>query len=164
MKKLLTGFWVLIAVVAVFAQPAFATSPLTSTMGSGDIYEVDNATPGLRKVSLGTRLRGLLVKASTTIANTVHTSTIATADITASFEITTPALFGQGIILGDGYSGQLVTFVMVTDGGKDMVISPSTKTGYSSITLNDAGDSITLRFNTTVGWEVAGNNGATVNQ
>lgn len=163
MRKFLKGFAVVLLSLAAVATLAWATADISATMGDGDIYEINNATPGLRKVSLGTRLRGLLVKASTAIANTTHNTTVATADITASFVIVTPSAWGQGLTLGNGYDGQLVTFVLTTDGGKDMVITPTTKTGYSTITLNDANDSITLRYvNSTVGWVVAGNSGATV--
>lgn len=65
------------------------------------------------------------------------------------------------LTLADGTNGQIKYIVMGTDGG-DATLTPTTKTGYSTITFNDAGDGVTLVFITTKGWIVAGNNGATL--
>lgn len=65
------------------------------------------------------------------------------------------------LTLADGTNGQVKIIVMGTDGG-DATLTPTTKTGYTTITFNDAGDGVTLVFITTKGWIVAGNNGATL--
>lgn len=65
------------------------------------------------------------------------------------------------LTLADGANGQVKNIVMGTDGG-DATLTPTTKTGYSTITFNDAGDGVTLVFITTKGWIVTGNNGATL--
>lgn len=65
------------------------------------------------------------------------------------------------LTLADGTNGQMKIVVMGTDGG-DATLTPTTKTGYSTITFNDAGDGVTLMFITTKGWIVCGNNGATL--
>lgn len=65
------------------------------------------------------------------------------------------------LTLADGTNGQVKYIVMGTDGG-DATLTPTTKTGYTTITFNDAGDGVTLVFITTKGWIVAGNNGATL--
>lgn len=65
------------------------------------------------------------------------------------------------LTLADGTNGQMKIIVMGTDGG-DATLTPTTKTGYSTITFNDAGDGVTLVFITTKGWIVCGNNGATL--
>lgn len=65
------------------------------------------------------------------------------------------------LTLADGTNGQIKVIVMGTDGG-DATLTPTTKTGYSTITFNDAGDGVVLVFITTKGWIVAGNNGATL--
>lgn len=65
------------------------------------------------------------------------------------------------LTLADGTNGQIKVIVMGTDGG-DATLTPTTKTGYSTITFNDAGDGVTLVFITTKGWIVTGNNGATL--
>lgn len=51
---------------------------------------------------------------------------------------------------------------MKTDGG-DGTLTPTTKTGFSTITFNDAGDGVVLLYtDDTKGWVVVGNNGATL--
>lgn len=65
------------------------------------------------------------------------------------------------LTLADGTNGQVKIIVMGTDGG-DATLTPTTKTGYTTITFNDAGDGVVLVFITTKGWIVAGNNGATL--
>lgn len=65
------------------------------------------------------------------------------------------------LTLADGANGQVKIIVMGTDGG-DATLTPTTKTGFSTITFNDAGDGVTLVFITTKGWICAGNNGATL--
>ena len=62
---------------------------------------------------------------------------------------TTPAL-------ANGTAGQMLTIVLDVDGGGNSVITPATKTGYASVTLTDAGDSVSFIFTTTRGWIVTG--------
>lgn len=67
----------------------------------------------------------------------------------------------NALTLADGFDGQVKIIVMVVDGG-DATLTPTTKTGFSTIVFNDIGDGVTLVFTTTTGWIVAGNNGATI--
>lgn len=67
----------------------------------------------------------------------------------------------NALTLADGVDGQIKIILMVVDGG-DATLTPSTKTGYSTIVFNDAGDGVTLVFTTTQGWICVGNNGATI--
>lgn len=67
----------------------------------------------------------------------------------------------NALTLADGTDGQVKIIVMVVDGG-DATLTPTTKTGFSTIVFNDAGDGVVLVFTTTTGWIVAGNNGATI--
>lgn len=63
--------------------------------------------------------------------------------------------------LADGTNGQIKIIVMKTDGG-DHTLTPTTKTGFSTIVFNDAGDGCSLVFTTTTGWIVFSNNGCTI--
>lgn len=65
------------------------------------------------------------------------------------------------LTLADGTNGQVKIIVMGTDGG-DATLTPTTKTGFSTVTFNDAGDGVSLVFITTKGWIVYANNGATL--
>jgi hypothetical protein len=47
------------------------------------------------------------------------------------------------------------------DGGT-MVLTPTTKTGFSTVTFTNVGDTVTLQFFTTRGWMVMGSYGVTV--
>ena len=68
----------------------------------------------------------------------------------------------DALTLANGANGQILTIIMVADGG-DGTLTPTTKTGYSSITFTAVGNAVTLQFLTTVGWMVIDNYGATVN-
>lgn len=67
----------------------------------------------------------------------------------------------NALTLADGVDGQVKIIVMVVDGG-DGTLTPTTKTGFTTITFNDIGDGVTLVFTSTTGWICVGNNGATL--
>ena len=78
---------------------------------------------------------------------------------TATTALTTTG--ANALTLANGTNGQIKTIVMVADGG-DGTLTPTTKTGYSTITFNDVGDFVVLQYFTTLGWMIVSNNGATV--
>jgi len=67
----------------------------------------------------------------------------------------------NALTLADGVDGQVKVITMKTDGG-DGTLTPTTKTGYSTITFNDAGDTVTLLFKSGVGWLITGSYGVTI--
>jgi len=67
----------------------------------------------------------------------------------------------NALTLANGTNGQIKTIVMLVDGG-DGTLTPTTKTGYSTITFNDVGDVVVLQYFTTLGWVILSNTGATV--
>lgn len=67
----------------------------------------------------------------------------------------------NALTLADGTDGQIKFIVMVVDGG-DATLTPTTKTGFSTIVFNDIGDGVGLVFTTTTGWICFANNGATI--
>jgi hypothetical protein len=67
----------------------------------------------------------------------------------------------NALTLADGADGQLKVITMVADGG-DGTLTPTTKTGFSTITFGDVGDSCVLQFHTTLGWMIVANYGCTV--
>ena len=62
--------------------------------------------------------------------------------------------------LADGTNGQIKIITMIADGG-DSVVTPTNFANGTTVTLNDAGDSVTLVF-TNSNWVVLANNGCTV--
>ena len=68
----------------------------------------------------------------------------------------------DALTLANGANGQILTIVMVAYVG-DGTLTPTTKTGFSTITFGAVGDAITLQYFTTLGWMVIGNSGCTIN-
>lgn len=153
------------------AAPANGT---TLELGAGGLPLVN--TFGLntnRNTNLGGNLN---VEGTTTFANTpsftagnitVPGTIIATTDIRlASGAISVTSLVtkinttgGGTLTLADGTDGQLKILVLDVDSGTDAVITPTTKTGFSTITMGDAGDAVQLVFVTTRGWICTANQG-----
>jgi hypothetical protein len=67
----------------------------------------------------------------------------------------------NALTLANGVDGQFKAIVMVVDGG-DATLTPTTKTGFSTIVFNDIGDGCVLFYTTTTGWIVVGNFGCTI--
>ena len=67
----------------------------------------------------------------------------------------------NALTLANGVNGQLLTIVMVVDGG-DGTLTPTTKTGFATIDFTAVGNSVTLQYFTTLGWMIVANYGATV--
>jgi len=141
------------------------TSGIANAITLAERDELNNATPGTSKVGLGTLIRSM---------NPVGTVTHSTGDtsITLSSEPggdvgyvrkLTGAASGDSTALGAGSPGQVITFALVNDGGQNYTITPDTSSGFDDVTLDDAGDNVTLKFiNTTIGWILVGESGVTV--
>jgi hypothetical protein len=67
----------------------------------------------------------------------------------------------QALTLADGTNGQVKKIAHVSDGGS-AILTPTTKSGYSTITFTNVGDAVTLQFFTSAGWIITGQNGVTV--
>lgn len=67
----------------------------------------------------------------------------------------------QALTLADGADGQIKIVEHVSAGGTG-ILTPTTKTGYTSVTFTNAGDTVTLMFNATVGWFVLASRGVTI--
>lgn len=134
----------------------------------------------------GISLTDLTVTGNTTIGNAGSDTLAITGVTTITGNVTlvgaligTPqALTGSGAInvtslvtvlnttgggtytLANGTAGQVKHIVLGVDSGTDAVVTPATATGFTTITLADAGDGVTLVYTTTTGWICVGNNGA----
>lgn len=67
----------------------------------------------------------------------------------------------QALTLANGVDGQIKRIIHDVDGGS-MVLTPTTKTGFSTVTFTNAGDSVTLEYVTTRGWIIMGSYGVTI--
>ena len=70
----------------------------------------------------------------------------------------------DALTLADGTAGQIKTIVLdvVTTGGDTAVLTPATKTGFTTVTFAAAGNTVTLQFFATRGWMVIASFGAVV--
>lgn len=89
-----------------------------------------------------------------------HTATTAAIPVTSQTNALTTTGAAQALTLADGIAGQVKTITHVVDGG-DAVLTPTTKTGYTTITFTNVGDTVTLKFYTTYGWMIESIRGAT---
>ena len=90
-----------------------------------------------------------------------HTATTAAVDVntpTTSLTTTAPA---QAITLANGVAGQIKTITHVaTSGSGTAVLTPATKTGYTTITFTAVGDTVTMQYYATIGWVIISIRGA----
>ena len=92
--------------------------------------------------------------------NTV-TSASTVVDVTSAITTIATGAGALALSLANGTSdGQIKFISMITDGGGAATITPANLLGYSTIALQDVGDSCTLLYlNSTSGWAVISNNG-----
>jgi hypothetical protein len=74
-------------------------------------------------------------------------------------EITTTG--ADALTLANGSAGQIKIITMVVDGG-DGTLTPATFANGTTITFNDANDTVALLYANTIGWVIISNSGATV--
>jgi len=69
---------------------------------------------------------------------------------------------GNALTLADGINGQLKEIIYAVEGGgtDTAILTPTTKTGYTTITFAAIGNAVILRFLTTQGWMVVSAYGA----
>tara|TARA_R100001443_G_C3324866_1_gene170986 strand:- start:265 stop:942 length:678 start_codon:yes stop_codon:yes gene_type:complete len=79
---------------------------------------------------------------------------------TVETQLTTDA-DADAATLADGAEGQIKVITLKTDGGGNMVITPTNLEGYSTITMADAKDRVALIFSQTK-WVVISNDGCTL--
>lgn len=65
----------------------------------------------------------------------------------------------QALTLANGTDGQIKTIIHDVDGGS-AILTPTTKTGYTTITFTAVGETATLQYATTRGWFILALNGA----
>lgn len=74
-------------------------------------------------------------------------------------EITTTG--ADALTLADGANGQIKIITMVVDGGNG-TLTPTTFANGTTMTFGDAGDTVMLVFNSTLGWTIVSNSGVVV--
>lgn len=82
-------------------------------------------------------------------------------NVTTQTTALTTSGVAQALTLADGTNGQTKTIIHDVDGGS-AVLTPTTKTGFSTVTFTNVGETVTLQYLTTRGWFVLSSYGAVV--
>ena len=178
MKRILGMALLLLAI----SFPAFADMTDKATLGGQDSsnnysWRVDvnhNFIPGTTAQNnigsstnqVNTVYAGNFVDAGTTNGGVSQvSSTVALPTSYALVQIPLTKSVGAVYTLANGVPGFVETFTVVGNpsGSDTAVITPTTTTGFVTATLTGAKQSVTLKYiNSTSGWIVIGNAGATI--
>ena len=144
-----------------------ALTDLGDALASTDLFHVvddPSGTPINKKVSAENVFNNIpswlgLNQTSQTITADGSTATAINVT-TAVTEINATSATHSGA-LADGSAGQIKIITMVVDGG-DGTLTPATFANGTTITFNDANDTVALLYANTIGWVIISNSGATV--
>lgn len=110
-------------------------------IGNGSVYRFDDTD------------------ATQDLVETVAADTLAIPVTHAIIQKTTGA-DAEALTLANGEPSQILVINLVTDGGGDGTLTPSTATGWATIVFADAGDQAVLMYvDDTIGWIVLGLSG-----
>ena len=130
---------------------------LNALGGSSGAFTIsDNATTRFTLSSTGAAtFAGAVITSSTTLSGA------GAIPITTSLVKFTSTGGAQALTLANGVDGQRLTIVHDVDGGSG-VLTPTTKTGFSTVTFTNVGETVSLVYVTTRGWMVTGSYLATI--
>lgn len=169
MRKFLFSMSIVLLVATIAAVGAFGfTNSYTVQLDAQDAVALNRMNGAATRAHLGTRLRGPLTTGVTTSivckTSSGACNNVATTESTALTVKYTGGSWAESFVIANGQRDQVKTYVLAIDGGQDFTVSPTTKTGFVSATLNDVKDSVTIKYiDDTIGWVLIGNNGATIN-
>lgn len=126
--------------------------------GSLDVVsggEIDIESGGALKVA-GSDVTTPLGALAKTSSATVAADALA-IPVTNRYVAKTTGADAEALTLANGVAGQRLTISLVTDGGGDGTLTPTTASGFVAIVFADAGDTATLEYvDDTVGWIIVG--------
>jgi len=150
--------------IGSLAQIAWSSGAYSGGTVTGDTSLSRNAAGIVQIGTTTTNALGSLLLTNLTASGTLITTPQALSGAGAVDVVTSATSFtstgaAQALTLANGTNGQIKTIAHVVDGGSG-VLTPTTKSGYTTITFTNVGDSVTLQYFTTAGWCIVGIYGA----
>ena len=145
-----------------------ALTDLGDNIAAADLFHVvddPTGTPINKKITAADVFNNIpsflgLKQASQTI--TADGSTTTAVDITSAITEINATSATHACAMADGADGQIKTIINVsTSGTNNIVVTPANLRGYSTITLNAPGETVTCLFKNS-NWNVIANQGATI--
>tara|TARA_A100001011_G_scaffold277430_1_gene287139 strand:+ start:53 stop:514 length:462 start_codon:yes stop_codon:yes gene_type:complete len=142
-----------------------ALTDLGDNIAAGDLFHVvddPTGTPINKKITSADVFNNIpsflgLKQASQTI--TADGSSTTAVDVTSAITEINATSATHSCAFADGSDGQVKTVINVSTGGtNNIVITPANLRGYSTITLNAPGETVTLLFKNS-NWNVIAGNG-----
>ena len=147
-----------------------ALTDLGNALASADLFHVvddPSGTPINKKVSaedVFNNIPSWLGLAQTAQTITADGSTATAVNVTTAITLVNATSATHSGALADGSDGQVKTIINSSTSGTNAVtITPANRGGYSSITLDKQGESVTLLFKNSKWYVIAEGNGVTIN-
>lgn len=132
---------------------------LILTPGSGTTAISGAATIGTTLTVTGaSTLSGALIATPQALSDAGAVNVTTTTTV-----LTVTSVGSKALTLADGTNGQIKTICLVSvSGGGTALLTPTTATGFSTVTFSAASDIVTLQFFTATGWVKLASSGALV--
>jgi len=147
-----------------------ALTDLGDNLASGDLFHVvddPSNTPVNKKVAaedVFNNIPSWLGLKQTSQSITADGSSTTAIDVTSAITEINSTSATHSAALADGADGQVKTIINTSTSGTNAItITPTNRRGYSSITLDKEGETVTLLFKNSKWQVIAEGNGATVN-
>ena len=147
-----------------------ALTDLGDALASADLFHVvddPSGTPINKKVAaedVFNNIPSWLGLKQTSQSITADGSTATAVNVTTAITEINATSATHSAALADGSNGQVKTIINTSTSGTNAItITPTNRGGYSSITLDKQGESVTLLFKNSKWYVIAEDNGATIN-
>jgi hypothetical protein len=164
-----------VSIAAITPNTSNTLSAVTSPDGNVNFYvqavnggtvSAGSGTNTLRLIAAGNAAAtltgaGLFTVTGAYVGAVQALSGAGAVDVVSQTTAVTTTGASQALTLANGINGQIKFIVHDVDGGS-AVLTPTTKTGFSTVTFTNVGDTVTLQYLTTRGWFILSSYGATV--